>query len=294
MDVVELSLYNTVLSGTSLDGKRFFYVNPLEVWPDNCLPRTSKEHVKPERQKWFGVACCPPNIARTLASFGQYIYFKDDHTLYVNLYVGSQVRTELSGEELSLRMTTKLPQNGKSIIEIRSGGEAEKTLALRIPSYAQDFKVQDGAGNRIEIKAVNGYAYLSGRFADTALTVTYGQPAVFIRANPRVRADAGKTAIVKGPVVYCLEEVDNGDNLASVYADTEQELKEVFEPDLMGGTLTVQLKGRKIKTERWKEDELYGDRKMEFTDIERKAVPYSSWGNRKTGEMTVWMKELVR
>lgn len=294
MDVVELSLYNTVLSGISLDGKRFFYVNPLEVWPDNCLPRTSKDHVKPERQKWFGVACCPPNIARTLASFGQYIYFKDDHTLYVNLYVGSQVRTELSGEDLCLRMTTELPQNGKSIIEIRSGGEEEKTLALRIPSYAQDFKVQDGAGNRMEIEAVNGYAYLSGRFVNTTLTVTYGQPAVFIRANPRVRADAGKTAIVKGPVVYCLEEVDNGDNIASVYVDTDQELKEIFEPDLMGGTLTVQLKGRKIRSEQWKEDELYGDRKMEFTDLELKAVPYSSWGNRKTGEMTVWLKELVR
>lgn len=86
MDTAERALYNTVLSGIAQDGKSFFYVNPLEVWPDNCMERTSKEHVKPVRQTWFGVACCPPNIARTLASMGQYIYFTDGDTLYVNLW----------------------------------------------------------------------------------------------------------------------------------------------------------------------------------------------------------------
>ncbi len=294
LDVVELSLYNTVLSGIALDGKSFFYVNPLEVWPDNCLPRTSKEHVKPVRQKWFGVACCPPNIARTLASFGQYIYLKDDHTLYMNLYVGSKVETELSGEKVSVCMTTELPVNGKVLIDIGSEGTSEKTLAFRIPFYARDFKIHDGDGRLIQPEIRKGYAYFSGRFINTTLTVTFRQPALLIRANPKVRADAGKIAIVKGPVVYCLEEADNGDNLASVYVEADQGLEEVFEPDLMGGTLTVRLKGKKIRQDHWEENQLYGERKMELTDLTLKAVPYSSWGNRKTGEMAVWIKELIR
>lgn len=294
MDEVERSLYNTVLSGIALDGKSFFYVNPLEVWPDNCIPRTSKEHVRPKRQKWFGVACCPPNIARTLASFGQYIYFKDDHTLYVNLYVGSHVETELSGEKTDFRMITEVPGDGKILIEIQSDGTAEKTMAFRIPSYAQDFKIHDGEGRLIHTEIRKGYACFSGRFSNTSLTVTFRQPALLIRANPRVRADTGKVAIVKGPVVYCLEEADNGDNLAAVYVEADQELEEIFEPDLMGGTLTVRLKGKKICEDQWEDNQLYGERKTGLFNIDLKAVPYSSWGNRKTGEMTVWIKELIR
>ena len=294
MDGVERSLYNTLLSGIALDGKSFFYVNPLEVWPDNCIPRTSKEHVKPRRQKWFGVACCPPNIARTLASFGQYIYFQDDSALYVNLYVSSQVATELCKEEFIFRMRTELPQNGKCTVEIQSKGKEEKTVAFRVPFWARNFKIQDSEGQCLNAEVRKGYAYISGRFEDTVLTVTFGQKAAFVRANPKVRADAGKIAIVKGPVVYCLEEADNGDNLASIYVDGSQELTEVFEPELLGGTLTVHLKGKKISTEGWNENQLYGDREVKFTELDLKAIPYSSWANRKPGEMTVWMKELIQ
>lgn len=97
VDTVERALYNTVLAGIALDGKSFFYVNPLEVWPDNCMERTSKEHVKPVRQKWFGVACCPPNIARTLASMWQYIYSAGGRELYVNLFISNQAEIDLGG-----------------------------------------------------------------------------------------------------------------------------------------------------------------------------------------------------
>lgn len=97
MDVVERALYNTLLSGIAMDGKSFFYVNPLEVWPANCMPRTSREHVKHVRQKWFGVACCPPNITRTLASLGQYIYFQEENEIYVNLYIANETEVTLNG-----------------------------------------------------------------------------------------------------------------------------------------------------------------------------------------------------
>ena len=99
-DVVERALCNTVLGGISKEGKRYFYVNPLEVWPQNCLASTSMAHVKPVRQKWFGCACCPPNIARTLASLGQYIYAQSEDSLYVNQFISSSSAVEIGGQEI--------------------------------------------------------------------------------------------------------------------------------------------------------------------------------------------------
>ena len=111
IDVVERALYNTVLAGIALDGKSFFYVNPLEVWPPACMEGTSKKHVKPVRQKWFGVACCPPNIARTLASLGQYIYGVDpeQNQVFVNLFVSNETKVRLRDGELTLKLSTASP-----------------------------------------------------------------------------------------------------------------------------------------------------------------------------------------
>ena len=120
IDIVEKALYNTVLSGIAMDGKSFFYVNPLEVWPDSCLPRTSKEHVKPVRQKWFGVACCPPNIARTLASLGQYIYMQDKDTLYINLFVSNKSKVELENTVLNVEMITEFPNDSNVKLHLSS------------------------------------------------------------------------------------------------------------------------------------------------------------------------------
>jgi len=94
---------NTVLAGIAMDGKSFFYVNPLEVWPNACMEKTSMEHVKPVRQKWFGCACCPPNIARTLASLGEYICFTGEDSLWINLLAGAEISTELKGKKVKIR-----------------------------------------------------------------------------------------------------------------------------------------------------------------------------------------------
>ena len=142
MDVVERALYNTVLAGIAMDGKSFFYVNPLEVWPDNCMARTSKEHVRPVRQTWFGVACCPPNIARTLASMGQYIYFADEDTLYVNLYIANSMTVELAGEEVRASMASDLTNTGHVEMKFcRKEGAKAINLALRIPDYASGYSL---------------------------------------------------------------------------------------------------------------------------------------------------------
>lgn len=216
MDTAERALYNTVLSGIAQDGKSFFYVNPLEVWPDNCMERTSKEHVKPVRQTWFGVACCPPNIARTLASMGQYIYFTDGDTLYMNLYISNRAESELAGGRVRIEMESDLTNSGHiEIRTVRDGGEQGYSLALRIPDYAKTYTIRrdgEAAAEALEgqtrlaadgIRIEKGYLYIEGiQEKETAVAIDFQVLPQFVRANPKVREDAGKTALVKGPLVY--------------------------------------------------------------------------------------------
>ena len=292
MDYVEKELYNNVLSGIALDGTSFFYVNPLEVNPKSCILRTYREHVKYKRQKWFGVACCPPNIARTLASLGQYMYFTGDGVLYVNLYIGNTMSHTVGKTVWNVELNTDFPVSGRSKLRFSTEEEAKLTVALRIPSYATNFKVEKDGKEITDYIVKDGYAYISGMFRETEITVSFDQQAVFVRANPKVRADIGKVAIMRGPIVYCLEEIDNGSNLPSIYVDPAKELKEQYEESLLGGVVTITLEGEKVK-EDWNDEELYSCKKVRREKVSLKAIPYHVWANRKPGEMLVWMKELL-
>ena len=291
-DVVERALYNTVLSGIAMDGKSFFYVNPLEVWPDNCIPRTSREHVKPVRQTWFGVACCPPNITRTLASLGQYVYFQEEDQIYINLFISNTAETTINGVPFRLKLTGDFPWENKIRFEIKGEQKAFVSFAFRIPAYAKNFRISRG-GEQAEIEVVNSYAVLKGTFKDDVIDICFDAPASFVHANPKVRADSGKVALVKGPLVYCIEEADNGDNLAAVFVNTDQELKIYRDEELFGGSQVLCLLGRKIAQEGWGDKTLYSDRAPVFVETEITAVPYCYWGNRKAGEMVVWIKESI-
>ncbi|WP_099470195.1 glycoside hydrolase family 127 protein [Konateibacter massiliensis] len=294
MDVVEKELYNTLLSGIALDGKSFFYVNPLAVWPNNCLERTSLEHVKAVRQKWFGVACCPPNIARTLASLGQYIYSQNENSLFVNLYIANEAKIELGEKEFQIKLDNHYPQSGSITVEITGEDtDREVTLGFRIPEYAKEFQITRNGELLKNLDVEKGYVLIKSCCVKEAIQISYKEEARFVRANPLVRADSGKVAITKGPFVYCVEETDNMSNLPAVYVDTSQELKEQYEAKLLGGVTTIRLRGKKISEKNWKENELYKTGNLELEEVELKAVPYGLWGNRKTGEMLVWLKEAL-
>jgi DUF1680 family protein len=290
MDIVEKALYNTVLAGIALDGKSFFYVNPLEVWPDNCLERTSKEHVKPVRQKWFGVACCPPNIARTLASIGQYVYSVGKGELYINLFVSNKTETEVNGNTIGISMETRFPFDNRIDINIQNIPAEGMTVAVRIPAYAKDYRT-DVNGQPVNCRIEKGYAYVT-LMADAVITVSFEAPARFVRANPNVRADCGKTAVMKGPLVYCLEEADNGKNLSGLYVSTDQKIREQ-ESSAFAEVTELIMKGKRMEETAWKESELYGEHPLTFSNVTLKAIPYAYWNNRGIGEMTVWIKELV-
>ena len=290
MDAVERALYNTVLSGIAMDGKSFFYVNPLEVWPANCIPRTSMEHVKPVRQKWFGVACCPPNITRTLASLGQYVYFQEKDQIYVNLYVANETEVQIGGNPFKITLEGNFPWENNLRFTVDGESESEGMIAFRVPSYAKNFCILHN-GQKVEIKTEKGYAKIAGKFSHEIFEISFEAPAVFVHANPQVRADAAKTAVVKGPLVYCLEEADNGDDLSALLIDTAQTPEEIYDDQLLGGCSVVHISGRKISGEGWNEHVLYQEKPVSLEDVKLTLVPYCYWGNRKAGEMLVWMKE---
>ncbi len=293
MDVVERALYNTVLSGIALDGRSFFYVNPLEVWPDNCIERTSKEHVKAVRQTWFGVACCPPNISRTLASMGQYIYFTDEDTLYINLYISGTVSAELAEGSVEFEIKSDLTNSGHIEIDVvKQENSASYNLAFRIPDYVKKYTLLRDGKEQTGCRLEKGYLYIGNiTEGETKIVIDFEVPARFVRANPKVREDAGRVALAKGPLVYCLEEADNGANLPAVFVNCNQELHEKYEENLFGGVTTIALRGMRLTDEKWQDDALYGERENVFREVELKAVPYHCWNNRGAGEMLVWMKE---
>ncbi len=288
IDIVERALYNTVLAGIALDGKSFFYVNPLEVWPANCIPRTSKEHVKPVRQKWFGVACCPPNIARTLASLGQYIYGVGERELYVNLFVSNESRIDLGGEQVKVTCTTRFPYEFSCRIKLEQVPEEGMTLALRIPDYGENYQIVEGEKN-LSYEQKKGYACLHIA-KDTCLELSFQSPARFVRANPQVRADCGRAALVRGPLVYCLEEADNGKNLAALYVDTKEPVKTGWSDDL-GGIVTLEAGGKRLLEQDWEDGALYKAQEPAWENTTLRAIPYYAWNNRGEGEMCVWLKE---
>ena len=292
IDVVERALYNTVLAGIALDGKSFFYVNPLEVWPPACMDGTTKKHVKPIRQKWFGVACCPPNIARTLASLGQYIYSgnTEKRELYVNLFVSNETVLDWNGHEINVKLQTKFPWVNVYDMEVKNVPSAGLDLLLRVPDYAKNYRIMLDSAPCTEESTEKGYRKIHVE-ENAKIHVTFDAPAHFVYANPQVRSDSGKTAIVRGPLVYCLEEIDNGQNLPAIFVDTKSSLIEK-ESDLFGGSVVIQTKGKKIK-ENTTSGDLYSDQKPVLENIELTAVPYPYWNNRGEGEMLVWIKELL-
>lgn len=290
MDIVEKALYNTLLSGIAMDGKHFFYVNPLEVIPEIAEKNPTMSHVKTTRQKWFGVACCPPNIARTLASMGNYMYAVDKDTLYSNLFISNEMEVALENGTAKVKLEADYPRSGKIQYTITGEEACAFTLAIRKPAYSPYAVVQlNGAAVACEEK--DGYLYLNRIWnPQDVLTVELDVPFRFVHCNPRVRDNIGKVALMKGPQVYCLEEIDNGAYLNSVVVDSAVDVKEQYEADLLGGTLCAVLEGKKIDYTQVS-DCLYEEVKPTYVSVSLKAIPYGQWNNRGKGEMLVWMRE---
>lgn len=289
-DVMEQALYNTILGGMNYEGNRFFYVNPLEVVPETCYGNTERNHVKPVRQKWFSCACCPPNIARTLAGLWQYIYTADEDTAYVHLYIGNESKIRLSEYTLCVRQTTEYPWNGNITLDVSADTDEPLTVALRIPAWSgEQFVITvDGVCHEVSAQP-NGYVYLKQNWnGNHRIVLELVMKPELIQANRRVHYNGGRAALVCGPVVYCLEEEDNGRYLNQIMVDAKSEWKE--KEGTLGGRSRI-LEGRGWREQmRTDQESLYHVYSEDREEIAVTAVPYFLWNNRSEGEMQVWMR----
>lgn len=294
-DVMERALYNTVLAGMALDGKHFFYVNPLEVHPKSIPFNHIYDHVKPVRQRWFGCACCPPNIARLLASLGHYIYTQRPDGVDINLYIGSDVEATIGGKALRLKQSGGYPWAEQVLIEVDTDQPLEATLALRLPDWCASPQVTLN-GHPLELTSLTQRGYLRLTQAwqkGDRIELTFPMPVMRVKGNPLLRHVAGKVAIQRGPLVYCLEQADNGSELHNVRLPQDAPFRLISGSGLFAGKTLLQTQGKRSTSVQASQQPLYryNPPAEEVVPQTLTFVPYFTWANRGEGEMRVWVDE---
>ena len=265
-DAAERALYNTVLAGMALDGKSFFYVNPLEVLPEASEKDSRKRHIKAVRQKWFGCACCPPNLARLISSVSEYIFTENENTLFIHQYIGCSANTDNAEIDVASSYLT----DGK--LEIKIKPVRRFTLALRIPSWCKSYSFSGDC----DIK--DGYAYFNIE-KQCCLKVSFELKTRLIKCSNKVRANTGRVAVTRGPFVYCLEETDNGKEL--------QMLKISKTPGFLYEDGFITADGFREK----EDTSLYSEwTEGDNEKIRLKFIPYYRWANRGENEMSVYVR----
>ena len=292
-DVMERALYNTVLGGMALDGKHFFYVNPLEVHPKTLSFNHIYDHIKPVRQRWFGCACCPPNIARLLTSLGHYIYTPREDALYINLYIGNSLEVEVGEQMLRLRISGNFPWQEKVTITIDSAVRIQHTLALRMPDWC-DMPQVTLNGTDVEKSMKKGYLHINRLWQEgDTLTLTLPMPVRRIYGNSLVRHVAGKVAIQRGPLVYCLEQADNGEELHNLWLPQNATFRTTEGKGLFSQKILIQAEGNKRTSSNpekqllWNYDRLPSIQHSQTLTF----IPWFCWANRGEGEMRIWVNE---
>ena len=287
-DIIEKVLYNVVLASMSTDGKRFFYVNPMEVWPEASRKNPDRKHVKSVRQSWYGCACCPPNIARFLSSLGQYIYSYDDSNLYVHLYISGEAKVKTEKGFFAVKQSGNYPLEEQTELVIEEIPEEGAGVALRIPGWCREWTLRVNE-KQVKPDCLNGYVWIRHVEKGTKISLHFAMKAQLMCANPQVKSDAGKAAIQRGPMVFCLEEVDNGKNLSAIRLDKNCDWEYHAQDQILDGIGFLRGKGFRRKEEQWDQC-LYAPLSLEEEEILVKAVPYFLWGNRGEGEMQVWCR----
>lgn len=285
-DIMERALYNTCLSGVQLDGTRFFYVNPLQVWPEAVKGDCDHWHIKLERQKWFGCACCPPNLARLLTSLGQYFYTWNEHTVYLHLYGSHEAYFELGNGSVHLFCQTNYPADGR--VQINKEGAACR-LALRIPGWCRNFTMTV-SGLAVNPEQEFGYALVDCPAGSLSVCMNFEMEPRRVVCNPAVPENIGKVCLQRGPIVYCLEEADNGPQLWRLSLPADSPIEENSQAGWPGFIPNLQSDGYRLSDDA--DDLLYQfDERLNRKPVKLTFVPYFAWGNRIPGEMRVWVHE---
>jgi len=243
-----------------------------------------------ERQPWFTCACCPPNVARLIASLGGYLYSQAGREVAVHLYAASRATLAVDGVQVELTQETDYPWEGAIRLSIAPEQPVRLTLALRIPGWCHDAALRVN-GQPTAMTLDHGYVRVERRWqAGDVVELDLAMPVERVEAHPWVRHDAGRVALMRGPLVYCLEEVDNGPALSDLALPHDAVLTARWAPDLLGGIMVIEGQGLRRDVSRWAE-ELYRPAGTPTLPVPLRAIPYYAWANRGVGEMNVWIRE---
>jgi DUF1680 family protein len=288
IDILEKTLYNSMLSGVSLSADRFFYPNPLE---------SNGRH---ERSAWFGCACCPSNIARFVPAIPGYIYAVTDQDLYVNLFISGEADINFGNNKVKITQKANFPWDGKVEITVFPESERKFSMNIRIPGWAVNeaipgnlyrFDDQNNEpytillnGEPVEAEIENGYAEIERRWEKgDCVSLNLPMPVRRVVADERVKEDTGKMAVQRGPVIYCAEWPDNNTgNVLNLVFDRLSQFSTEYIPTLLNGTQVVKVKG--FQTKRTMTGEI---EKMHEENVT--LIPYALWNNRGPGQMMVWL-----
>ena len=274
-DTVERVIYNGFMSSMSLNGKSFFYENPLEVIPylhtrDTSTKSGSIHWPQMQRSEVFGCSCCPPNILRFISSIANMLYSESEDTIYIHQFMQSRTEIERNGKTIVIEQKTRYPESGRVEIKV-SGGDTR--LAVRIPGWCDGY----------EGETVKGYAYFDVKESQT-LSFDFKMRVKLIEARPEAVFDCGKFAVMRGPVVYCMEAVDNGDILRDIRLSARSRFKYGKHEELGVPKLTV----KAYRRQRDDGSPLYYERKEQLIETEATLIPYYAFANRGITEMQIW------
>lgn len=259
IDVLERSMYNGALAGVSLTGNKFFYVNPLASHGDH------------HRQAWYGCACCPSQVSRFLPSIGNYIYGTSGDAIWVNLYISNKSKFDIgNNNNITLVQETNYPWEGDVKLKIDSfTATPDKEIRLRIPGWCDSYTVAVNGAQVSSPVYEKGYIVLNNNWkAGDEIQLLFDMPVELVAADYRVKENTGKRAVQRGPLVYCMEEADNGDLINKVTLSPDATFKAEYVPGLLNGvvSLTTPVSGENIT-----------------------LIPYYAWDNREAGQMKVWL-----
>ncbi|RIK36703.1 MAG: hypothetical protein DCC55_26520 [Chloroflexi bacterium] len=282
-DIIEQTLYNGFISGVSLDGKHFFYDNPLASAGDH------------QRVPWFACPCCPPNLGRLLASLGNYFYSTSADGIWTHLYAQGSAKMQVQGQEVTVRQTTSYPWDGAIQLKISPAQPQAFTLHLRIPGWCDEWQVRvNGAPPEATPQPVSGYISIQRQWQPgDRVELTLAMPIQSVFAHPAVRQMQGRLALQRGPIVYCMEGVDHdGVGLDRISLDPAavEQFDVEHHSDFLGGVTVLHGSGSLIQDTGWGHSLYRRNQPSATRSIGVLAIPYCVWDNRAPGEMRVWFR----
>lgn len=286
-DILEKELFNGSLSGMSLDGKHFFYVNPLEADPTASKLNPGKSHILTHRADWFGCACCPANLARLITSVDQYIYTVHDKTILSHQFIANEASFS---DGVTVTQTNNFPWQGDIKYHLENADHKTYQFGIRVPQWSQDEFSVSVNGQNVDATIEDGFIYLTIDQDNVDIELTLNMATKLMRSNNRVKANFGQVAVTRGPLVYAAEEADNEAPLWDYHVNTKDDATYDYQEETLGGVGVITVPATREQLEST-DDALYKsiDDVPNEIDTQLTLVPYYSWANRLNGQMRVWL-----